>query len=137
MIEVGEVRAYLQDKVESELNKVETQLKLLSKQNAVEVRTNTLDLLKELNAEMLKLVRNAHKNKNIPVRIPANIGICQKDLVGLRDDTGRKILSSLNAAEGEAVKIKLLADLKDIRKKIDFVISMLVSLEKEGKKSNN
>ncbi len=135
MVDVGEIMVYLQDNVGPELNKVETQFKLLSEQNAVAVRTDTLNVLKELNLGLHRLLINAQRNKkNIPERIPVNIQICWNDLVSLRDEVGRKIHSSLSPAEGEAVKIKLLAGLKNIRKKIDFVKSMLVLLENEGKK---
>ena len=131
----GEVRMYLQDKVEPELDKVETQFKLLSEQNAVAVKKDVLDVLKELNREMFQLVRNVQRNnKTIPEIIPVNIQICWKDLVGLRDEVGRKILSSLSPAEGDAIKIKLLKDLNEIREKLNFVKSMLVSFEREGKK---
>ncbi len=134
-MDAGEVRMYLQDKVEPELDKVETQFKLLSEQNAVAVKKDVLDVLKELNREMFQLVRNVQRNnKTIPEIIPVNIQICWKDLVGLRDEVGRKILSSLSPAEGDAIKIKLLKDLNEIREKLNFVKSMLVSFEREGKK---
>lgn len=136
MIDVGEIKIYLQDEVKPELKKVEAQFKLLSKQNAVTVRTKALDILKELNAGMHRLLINAQRNEDIPERIPVNIQICWESLVGLYDEVGRKILSSLSAAEGEVVKIKLLADLERICKKLDFVKSMLILLENEGKKSN-
>ena len=134
MIGTGEIRVYLQDKVELELNKVEARIKLLSKHNAVEVKKNALDILEKLIRETYQLVRNVQKNKDIPKTIPVNIQICWKDLVGLRYEVGGKILSSLSAAEGDAVKIKLLQDLGKIREKLNFVKSLLVSLEKEGKK---
>lgn len=134
MVDAGEIWVYLKDKVESELDKVEAQIRLLSEQNTVEVKKNALDILEKLIRETYQLVREVQQNKDIPKTIPVNIQICWRDLVGLRDEAGRKIHSSLNPAEGEAVKIKLLADLKDIRKKLDFVKSLLVSLEKEGKK---
>ena len=62
---------------------------------------------------MFQLVRNVQRNnKTIPEIIPVNIQICWKDLVGLRDEVGRKILSSLSPAEGDAIKIKLLKGFK-------------------------
>ena len=134
MIGTGEIRVYLQDKVELELNKVEARIKLLSKHNAVEVKKNALDILEKLIRETYQLVRNVQKNKDIPKTIPVNIQICWKDLVGLRYEVGGKILSNLSAAEGDAVKIKLLQNLGKIREKLNFVKSLLVSLEKEGKK---
>ena len=134
MIGTGEIRVYLQDKVELELNKVEARIKLLSKHNAVEVKKNALDILEKLIRETYQLVRNVQKNKDIPKTIPVNIQICWKDLVGLRYEVGGKILSNLSAAEGDAVKIKLLQNLGKIREKLNFVKSLLVSLEREGKK---
>lgn len=126
---VGEARMYLQGEAEQCLHEAETHIKLLSKKDAV-------NILGKLSRELYQLARNVQREKNIPARIPANILICYDEVVYLGDDVGRKILSSQSAAEKEAVKRKLLADLVKVRAKIHTVESMLVQLEKEGQRDN-
>lgn len=128
MMDAGQALAYLRGEIERELQEVNIQIDLFSKE--------ATDTARKAAQGLYQLVRNVHKNKDIPFIIPKNLRLCYQELLDLSDETGKSISPRLNPAEREAVKRRLVSDLKKIRDEISTVESFLVQIEQEGRKKN-
>ena len=127
MTTAGEARMYLQEGTGNWLD--------LSVTHIISFSREASDTLKKAAQGIYQLTRNLRRNKDISRGIPAILQICYKKLMELSNEASRKISPKLNPAEKEALKRKLLVDLEKVRKKIQTVGSLLVTLEKEGQRN--